>query len=471
MCWRFRHVSRALLVLPALGAALMLAHAGCSSTDTTCPDGVSPKVHESELIEVDTVWSADCGPHAVKNFVRVGEGVTLTIEAGARVELGPDAMFEVGKESFAKPGTLNARGTAERPITFARHESAPWAALYVQYPAKATLEHAVLEGGGANDPNSDSASLVVRGDYELPRKDMVTLAHVTIRDSGGPGLRVWESGALTAESTDLTITGCGKSADELRLKFPASVSPTALTNFPVGTYSGNAIDEIFIDPSSTTQGETNVLEDVTIHDRGVPYRVGDWSGAMFRFGTDEAHPEVTLTIEPGVTLRFPTADDTASGGLLVMTLETSSATSAIPRTILKAKGTADKPIVFTSASNTPKAGDWQGLWLGLGASADNVLDHVVIEYAGSELLAGGFACPFEHSNDGALAIMGGPAESAFLTNSIIRHGASAGVLRGWDLMQGAAVDFKPTNTFEDVAECEQTVMQLDQGDCPQRACG
>jgi len=172
-----------------------------------------------------------------------------------------------------------------------------------------------------------------------------------------------------------------------------------------------------------------------------------------------------------VTMRFPKGDDAASGGAIVMTIETDSASSELPGTTLVAKGTADKPIVFTSAAATPSAGDWRGLWFGLGANADNVLDHVVIEYAGSDILAGGFACPPDHSNNGAIAIMGGPAAKAFLTNSVIRHSASAGVLRGWDLMQGAAVDFKPTNTFEDIAECDQTVMALDQGDCPQGSCG
>lgn len=464
-------VSRALLAVPALGAALALAHAGCSSEDTTCPDGVSQKFHESEFLEVDTVWSADCGPHVITNFVRVGEGVTLTIEPGARVELAKDASLQVGMESYAKAGSLSAKGTLERPITFTRHDAEPWTAIAVQYPSVATFEHTVIEGGGADDPMTANASLMIRGDYKLPRKDMATLAHVTIRDSVGPGLWIRECGALTAASTDLTVTGSGKADASDMTHFPVSVSPTALTTFPAGTYTGNAVDEILIDTEDTSLGVPDVLEDVTVHERGVPYRVGMFAGGSLRFGTDDAHPQSTLTIEAGVTMRFPKGDDAASGGAIVMTIETDSASSELPGTTLVAKGTADKPIVFTSAAATPSAGDWRGLWFGLGANADNVLDHVVIEYAGSDILAGGFACPPDHSNNGAIAIMGGPAAKAFLTNSVIRHSASAGVLRGWDLMQGAAVDFKPTNTFEDITECDQTVMALDQGDCPQGSCG
>ncbi|MEJ2211155.1 MAG: right-handed parallel beta-helix repeat-containing protein [Anaerolineae bacterium] len=70
-----------------------------------------------------------------------------------------------------------------------------------------------------------------------------------------------------------------------------------------------------------------------------------------------------LTIEPGVVVRF-SADTqiTVHGGL-------------------QAAGTAAAPIVFTSANDSPAAGDWARLWF----EADHgtsVLEHVVVEYAG-----------------------------------------------------------------------------------------
>lgn len=466
-------IRRSKFALPLLRTTLALvalAQLSCSSDAsdeaTTCPDGVAPKVHESEIVDVDTVWAADCGPHVVRNFVRVGEGVTLTIEPGARVELEADAVFEVATESFTSPATLLAKGTSAKPITFTQSGTATWGAIHVQYPGKATFEHAVVEGGGAYDPSVGNAMLAVSGDFELPRKEMLTLAHVTLRDSQGPGLTLDRGAALTVDSTDVTVIGCGK--DENAVGFPVVVEPAALDNLPTGDYSGNRQDEILIVPAASEQGGSNVVEDVTIHERGVPYRVGDYAGAELRFDTDDTHDSVTLTIEAGVVLRFAVRDDAASGGRLTLHQFTDS--PSVPKVTVKAQGTADKPIVFTSAADSPKPGDWQGLWFGSGANANNVLDHVVIEYAGSDLLAGGFACPPDHSNDGALAIVGGPAENAFLTNSIVRHSASAGVLRGWDLTQGDAVDFKPTNTFEDIAECDQTILRLDAA-CPNGTCG
>lgn len=51
---------------------------------------------------------------------------------------------------------------------------------------------------------------------------------------------------------------------------------------------------------------------------------------------------------------------------------------------LVAKGTEDAPITFTSSNSSPAAGDWEGIYFGDKTSAGNVLDHVVIEYAGKE---------------------------------------------------------------------------------------
>lgn len=440
------------------------------SDDTLCPDGTGPFVHDRETIETNTTWKAGCGSHVIVGHTFVRGGATLTIEPGARIELAKDAIFEVGSESETAASSLIAKGTAAKPITFTRNESDRWGFLLVQYPGTGAFEHVVVEGGGSEYPNGGYASLIVRGDYELPPKEMATLSHVTIRDSLGPGLWLRESGVLTPDSTDLTVTKCGKADGTDKEPFPVVIPPSALSTFPVGNYTGNNIDELLVNTNDTSSGIADVVVDVTIHERGVPYRVGAYAGDTLRFGTDEQHPKVTLTIEPGVTLRFPVKDEATSGRGIELTNWTSTTEAGPPGTTIKAVGTTEKPIVFTSAAASPKAGDWRGIWFGTGANADNQVEHVVIEYAGSDLLAGGFACPVDHSNDGAIAILGGPAANQFLKNSVIRHSAAAGIVKGWNADEGADVDFLPTNTFEDIAECKQTVLHVAQGDCPDVAC-
>jgi hypothetical protein len=77
----------------------------------------------------------------------------------------------------------------------------------------------------------------------------------------------------------------------------------------------------------------------------------------------------TLTIEPGVTLRFepdlPVWLGYNGGGKLV------------------ANGTAASPITFTSANATPGAGDWAGIALWSGTMAGTSLSYVKLDYCGS----------------------------------------------------------------------------------------
>lgn len=51
-----------------------------------------------------------------------------------------------------------------------------------------------------------------------------------------------------------------------------------------------------------------------------------------------------------------------------------------------------------------------------------------------------------------------------MTNTVFKAIAGHGVTQGFD---GALVDFRPTNTFEDVAGCPQTLPRVATGSCPE----
>ena len=76
----------------------------------------------------------------------------------------------------------------------------------------------------------------------------------------------------------------------------------------------------------------------------------------------------TLTIEPGVQVRF-----NVNTGLTI-----GSGTAGI----LKAQGTTTAPITFTSNSATPAPGQWNGIAFTLTTAA-SILDRCVIEYGGA----------------------------------------------------------------------------------------
>lgn len=88
----------------------------------------------------------------------------------------------------------------------------------------------------------------------------------------------------------------------------------------------------------------------------------------------EVSQGATLTILPGTTVLM-------EGGSLLNVLNDMGAK-------LVAKGSAERPILFTSASEEPLAGDWQCLRIAEGSS-DSELEHVILEYGGAACAATG----------------------------------------------------------------------------------
>jgi hypothetical protein len=94
-------------------------------------------------------------------------------------------------------------------------------------------------------------------------------------------------------------------------------------------------------------------------------------------GTDTADGVTTLTLEPGVEVRFNSNRD----------LNVGSASSSGDAGALIADGNtgpgAPARIVFTSAAQAPAPGDWRGIDLQRKADPATVLDNVAIRYAGT----------------------------------------------------------------------------------------
>ena len=198
-----------------------------------------------------------------------------------------------------------------------------------------------------------------------------------------------------------------------------------------------------------------------MRDRGVPYRVGNSiSGGDLRVGPRPGMTGlVTLTLEPGVTLRFK------KGGALRIHpgAGTSPALGA-----LVAAGTAEKPIVFTSAEAAPAAGDWLGIWFGFVPDPSDRIDHARVQYAGGLSSTGSAACvgPTGPEMDAAIRIFG-PPSSQLVTNTAILDSARHGIDRSW--AADDRIDFLPGNTFQRVAACLQTYPRGLTMTCPQPA--
>jgi hypothetical protein len=427
------------LLATSLSLTACLA-AGCGeSTKETPADGGAacpaptrgPTAHSGSVDKNET-WTADTGPHIVSGEFRIRNGSTLTVEPCATVLLKAGASIELGMGGEK----LIARGSADRPITIGQQDNAPWATIEVAHPGRMELTHVTVAGGG--DDKFRPGALSMRGDQKTPFKPVLLVQHVRI-GARGHGVYSRSNAGFDPASSDLVITASGA---------PGALQPLRLgdgtmATVPPGTYTGNMADEILVE-AETTNAASGIQESFTLRDRGVPYRVA----TNLRVTSPPGGTPATLTIEPGVRVRFDKGR--------VFDIGHATATPA-GSGILVAQGTADKPIVFTSAAATPAAGDWAGLFYKSMPRPENRLSHVRVEYAGGSCQCGLIQCG-NSNNDAAIIVNAdtpaGAVPPAFITNVTIAHSAGHGIFRNW--LSTGGPDFTAGNTFDDVAGCRQT---------------
>jgi hypothetical protein len=282
---------------------------------------------------------------------------------------------------------------------------------------------------------------------------------VAIQASATLGINVQSSGGFTEDSGDVVVTGGGSKGvvtGGIDTSHPVYIEAPSIHTLPPGEYAGNAKDAILARTPFVLDA------DETFHDRGIPYQIV----YTFDMAPQKSEAEgglTTLTLDPGVTLRF--------GGPLYTTpaLRLGSGTNPLPASNyparLVANGTAEKPIVLTSGAPTPAPGDWIGVkWMG-GVASGNVMSHVRIEYGGAGSGAEGFGCG-PKANDALLLMLAWRPGNAFIQNSTFAHSAAGAILSGWDSDQ-AGPDFRATNTFTEIADsCQISQNRNAMGQCP-----
>jgi len=101
------------------------------------------------------------------------------------------------------------------------------------------------------------------------------------------------------------------------------------------------------------------------------YRDTVWAGDVLVDGILTVASGVTLEIRPGTTVRFTRFDSNGDG---------IGEHEIFIQGVLQAAGTAEAPILFTSAEASPSPGDWGALNM-MASDADNLLTHCTVEYA------------------------------------------------------------------------------------------
>lgn len=414
-----------------------------SAAPSTCTPPSGDGTRHDTSPSADETWTAASSPHVISGRLAIPAGQTLTIEPCAIVQLE-------GGASVLVEGRLLAVGAAEKPIRFERADpAAAWRSIEARAGSELRFAHASIEGGGnANGGRpTEYAALDIRGDQESATQPVLFVDEVTVEGSESLGILVREGGGFAPGSKALTITG-GAS-------FPMSIWGRAAGTLPSGSYLGNSVDEIIL---PAIGGRDDIKEDTTLAALGVPYRIGGPTGGKSLTVAGSGSVPL-LTVAAGVTLRFDKEARLAVEGA-----------SGVAAGALRVEGTADAPVVFTSAEAAPAAGDWVGVVIQGTPDPRDAITHASISHAGGESQISSYGClsPLAGSfaNKGAILIIGGETPTAFVTHTTIDNSAGDGVVRGWT---GEPVDLLATNAFTNIAGCYQTYPTPTAGLCPDPA--
>lgn len=389
-------------------------------------------------ITADTTWTAAGSPYRLESSIRVS--AELRLEACVVVQLAKNVRLQIGDDP--SPGKLIATGEAERdpsgvellrPVIFqAKDPAEPWGSLVVDTTGTVDAHFLILlDGANPESDQNGGGSILAYGVTQEPPvvTKSVGLRFVVIARSGGHGVNLTRRAAFTDASEKLVVMDSGREATP----YPVALEPGAIGSVPKDSvFTGNVRNEVVVNGSIPLG-----LDDV-LRKRSVPYRI---LGAFYVAPVVDG-PTVTLTIEPGVIVRF---EETAGSGLTI-----GSSESRLGR--LVAAGTTQQPILFTSAEDTPAPADWMGIYFRYSPSSGNRIENAIIEYAGDFSGAQGYGCgPAE--NDASILILSGRPDTAFVSSTTIRNaGGDTQIVLGWTSDEDGP-DFVSTNTFADSPSC------------------
>lgn len=356
----------------------------------------SPFVEHCESIEGNETWEE--GLHIVGCDIEIN-GV-LTIEPGATIYIEEENYIKVN-------GKLLAEGTGAKPIIFtaANNSSDPGSWGYIQFSELASnesiLNYCEIKYGGKTGsfsyPGWDYYS-----DFGVVHLEecAISIKNTTIESANNYGISLSKNAKFVAFENNTFKNNTSH---------PLKVPPSAVESLGTTTVFENE-KSILVDVQQYFSPETDVMW----YAQEVPYYV-DYS---LDLTTD-----VDFTIEAGTIIEMDSNNAINSGYF-----------EALKGRII-AIGTEANPIVFTSAKEEKNKGDWAGIII----SDDSILEHCIIEYAGSDFTASGYNRALQVKGNGATLnnctineCSGNgiemDADSAIVTNNLIKNCDQYGVV-------------------------------------------
>jgi hypothetical protein len=279
------------------------------------------------------------GPGCVTMYrTSIDENATLTIAPGTTIQVKPGGFLNVGV--YGDASALVAKGTEEEPIVFTSAAASPaagdWECIRVEHGSAATeLSHVSIDYAGS-PCHADGAG--IEGSLQI--KSPARVDHLTVSHSSSHGIYIMPDGAVR-KFEDLTF------ADNERESL--KVSAKQLVKLGENLTFEDDGERILIDNQFALGTSGTVLA------QPVPFLVE---------GTLAIHDDAQVVFDAGLELQLD------GGSVEVFAAD------------LDVAGTADKPVRFTSAAETPAAGDW-GCLVYDAPQGTASIEHAVFEYGGN----------------------------------------------------------------------------------------
>lgn len=289
-----------------------------------------------------TLVDRGTGVDYIINCVADVEG-DLIIEPGVTIQFGEDGALDV---NF---GSIQAIGTAEKPITFTGEDKVPGSWGYIVFKTddvKNKMHYCIVEHAGAFQvsSNGDKGNVIVMNSSRLE------MENCTIRESEEYGVKITSSSAELPKFVNNIITSS---------KWPVHIPSNLVHNISGGSFTGNTNDAILV--TSNGGGNNELVEPGDIHiwtKLDVPYQIA--KTLKISGGTLEIMPGVVIQFENGVGIDVGESDAST----------------------LIANGTASERILFTGVTKAP--GAWNKIEFRFTQSPLNSITYATIEYAGSD---------------------------------------------------------------------------------------
>lgn len=330
---------------------------------------------------------------SVREHLTVQPGVTIAFEANAGMDI-----TDVNAD-----GSLSAEGTGSQQIKFTglEKEAGFWRGLsFESNDVRNRLTWVTVEYAGSDPIVTYGTGIALHAAVAIESESgfngSLSIERSTISNTSGYGLIVEEGTLLRKFEANAFINN---SESALRIDANNVGAIDAFSDFMGGSGGSgtNGFNGVEINASGSP------IHDITAD--------ATWPGlaneATFRVA-QSFDVEAELTILEGAIIEFE-ANQTAT---FKQDLNT-------PLGALIAKGTVAEPITFTGVEKT--VGYWRGLVI-QSNSVLNEMDHCIVEYGGSDPIAGELA-NIGVEKDGAYA-----SPALKISNSTIRHSAGCGIV-------------------------------------------